>query len=86
MVRFLVVMPRAPIRVVWSDHAIVKARSLGIARFDIEGSVVGRHASRERNRGAGNWRIVVGRIVVIYNHPDGDDELTARVVTVWRRR
>jgi len=27
----------------------------------------------------------VGRLVVAYNHPDNNDALTARIVTLWRR-
>jgi hypothetical protein len=26
------------------------------------------------------------RIVVLYDHPDGEDATTARVVTIWRQR
>lgn len=79
-------MPEAPRRVVWTDHALVKARTLGLARTDVEVRVLDGHGSRERNAGSGDWRILVGRVVVVYNHPDREDSLSARVVTVWRRR
>jgi hypothetical protein len=35
--------------------------------------------------GEAGWKVVAGRIVVVYEHPDGDGLLVARV-TVWRRR
>jgi hypothetical protein len=59
--------------VTWSDHALAKADVLGIAR-------------RRRNTRAADWLLLAGRLAIAYNHPDGDDELTAHVVTLWRRR
>jgi len=41
---------------------------------------------RHRNAGEAGWKVVAGRFVVAYEHPDGGDPLFARVVTVWRRR
>jgi hypothetical protein len=70
--------------VAWSDHAIVKASLLGIARADIEDVVLTGHRERSRNTGAADWLLVSGRIVIAYNHPAGD-ELTALIVTVWRQ-
>ena len=75
-----------PSRIRWSDHALVKAGILGIARADVEAVVIEGHAGRQRNAGAARWRVSTGRPVVLYDHPDGDDETTARVVTRWRRR
>jgi hypothetical protein len=57
---------------------------LGIARFDVEDAILGGHDSRVRNARAADWLVQSGRLVVAYNHPDGDD-LTALVVTLWRR-
>jgi len=65
---------------------MVKAQALDISREDVERRIHEEHAHRERNHGAVDWRVTVGRIVVIYNHPDDDDPLVARVVTVWRHR
>ncbi|HTW42725.1 MAG TPA: hypothetical protein VMD79_10470 [Solirubrobacteraceae bacterium] len=45
-----------------------------------------RHRERRRNAGTAQWRVIAGRMVIAYEHPDGDDPLIARVVTVWRRR
>jgi hypothetical protein len=67
-----------------TDHALAKAELLGIARTDIEQAVLTRHRQRRRNTGAADWLIVAGRLAIAYNHPDGDDDLVARVVTLWR--
>jgi hypothetical protein len=74
-----------PVFVNWTLHALDKARQLGFARTDVEAAVLGRHRERRRNAGEAGWLIVGSRIVVVYEHPDDDDPLTARVVTVWRR-
>jgi hypothetical protein len=67
----------------WTEHALVKADLLGIARVDFEAAVLTRHHQRSRNTGAADWLVVSGRLVAAYNFP-ADDELTARVVTLWR--
>lgn len=38
------------------------------------------------NSGKAGWLVVSRRIVVAYEHPDGEDPLSARIVTVWRGR
>lgn len=75
-----------PVAVSWTLHALDKARQLGFARTDVEAVVLGGRRKRRRNAGEAGWKVVAGRIVVVYEHPDGDDPLVARVVTVWRRR
>ncbi len=77
-------MPRAPVRLDWSDHALAKAELLGLARADVEEAVRSGHARRARNPKSADWLVRFGRHVVAYNHPDGDDPEAARVVTVWR--
>jgi len=72
--------------VTWSDHALAKADVLGIARVDVEEALLAGHARRMRNTRAADWLLLAGRLAIAYNHPDGDDELTAHVVTLWRRR
>lgn len=47
--------------------------------------VLSGHARRVRNRGSGDWRVQSGRLTVVYNWPDQEDSLTARVVTLWSR-
>ena len=73
-----------PTTVLWTDHALVKAQLLGIPRSDVEDVILNGHDHRVRNAGAADWLVRSGRLVVAYNHPAGDD-LTALVVTIWRR-
>ncbi len=68
----------------FTDHALAKAELLRIPTSDIEQAVLERHRRRTRNTGAADWLIVVGPLAIAYNHPDGDDVLVARVVTLWR--
>jgi hypothetical protein len=79
-------VPADPVFVSWTLHALDKARQLGFARSDVEAVLLGGHRERRRNAGSAGWQVVDERIVAVYEHPDGDDPLTARVVTVWRRR
>jgi hypothetical protein len=74
----------APSHVTWSEHALVKAHLFGYARSDVEGLILTGHDRRRRNTGAADWLVVAGRLVVAYTFP-GTDELTAHVVTLWRR-
>jgi hypothetical protein len=69
----------------WSGHAIVKAELLGFARADVEAAVLDGHRSRRSNTGASDWLVEAGRLAVAYNYPDGDDEVAALIVTLWRR-
>jgi hypothetical protein len=75
-----------PIIVIWTLHALDKARQLGFARSDVEDAVLSGHRARRRNAGEAAWMVVAGRLVIVYEHPHGEDPLVARVVTVWRRR
>lgn len=73
-----------PRRIEWTDHALAKAELLGIARADVEDTILSQHERRTRNTGAADWLLVSGRLVTAYDYPAGD-ELTALVVTLWRR-
>lgn len=77
-------MPRAPSRVNWTDHALVKAALLGLARADVEDAVLEGHGQRGRNPRSADWLVPLGRYVVAYNHPDREDDAAARIVTVWK--
>lgn len=79
-------VPADPVFVSWTLHALDKARELGFARSDVEDTVLRGHRKRQRNAGSAGWQVLSERFVVVYEHPDDDDPLTARVVTVWRRR
>jgi hypothetical protein len=73
-----------PRLVAWTDHALVKAEMLNIARADVEDAVLNEHRNRSKNTGAADWPVVTHGLAVAYNHPADDDALTARVVTIWR--
>jgi hypothetical protein len=79
-------VPIDPISVRWTLHALDKAQKLGFARLDVESVLLAHHRERRRNAGRARWRVAAGRLVIAYEHPDGDDPLVARIVTVWRRR
>jgi hypothetical protein len=79
-------VPAAPHRVRWTEHALDKARFLNVPYLEVERAVIGGHRTRLRNARAADWRVVRGRLVVAYNHPDHGDASTARVITLWRRR
>lgn len=68
----------------WTDHALDKAQQLSFARRDVESALLDGHRKRRRNKGRAAWQVVAGRIVIAYEHPDGDDPLVARIVTIWR--
>jgi len=51
-----------------------------------ESALLEGHRERTRNKGQARWLVAAGRLVIAYEHPDGDDPLVARIVTVWRRR
>jgi hypothetical protein len=75
-----------PSSVRWTLHALDKAQQLGFARQDVESALLEGHRKRRRNKGRAHWQVAAGRLVIAYEHPDGDDPLAARIVTVWRRR
>lgn len=79
-------VPTDPSSVRWTSHALDKAQQLGFARGDVELALLDGHHQRTRNKGRARWMVAAGRLVVAYEHPDGDDPLVARIVTVWRRR
>jgi hypothetical protein len=71
--------------ITWTDHALAKAPLLGISRTDVESAILSGHRRRTRNTGAAHWLLISGRLAIAYNHPVDGDELTASVVTLWRR-
>jgi hypothetical protein len=79
-------VPTDPISVRWTDHALDKAQQLSFVRHDVESALLDGHRKRRRNKGRATWQVVAGRLVIAYEHPDGDDPLVARIVTIWRQR
>jgi hypothetical protein len=74
---------RAPIRVVFSDHAVERAARFGVSFRDVGELVLDAHGRRRRNPGSADWRVGGRGLVVVYDWPVDDDAATARVVTVW---
>ena len=79
-------MPTDPSSVSWTLHALDKAQQLGFARRDVESALLEGHRGRRRNKGQARWLLSSGRLVIVYEYPDGEDLLVARIVTAWRRR
>lgn len=79
-------MPSAPHRVHWTYHALEKAAFLLLPQDDVERLLVERHPFRRRNARSADWRLTIGRIVIVYMHPDHGDAGAARIVTLWRLR
>jgi hypothetical protein len=76
---------RHPRIVHWTEHAEVRAAEADVPASLVEDLVLTDHGRRHANPGSGDWRLRVGRISVIYDHPADGDWLVARIVTVWRR-
>jgi hypothetical protein len=74
---------QGPVRVFFSDHAAERARQFGFSETDIGDAILDGHDERRRNQGSGDWVVTCGRLLVVYNWPDDDDQTAARVVTVW---
>jgi hypothetical protein len=75
-----------PARLIWTDHAVVKAQVLGFALNDVERALMDNHERRRRNRGPADWRLTVGRLVILYDYPDRGDASVARIITLWRQK
>jgi hypothetical protein len=72
-------VPTDPISVRWTHHALDKAQQLGFARLNVESALLDGHRGRWRNKGKAAWQVVAGRLVIAYEHPDGDDPFAARI-------
>jgi hypothetical protein len=73
-------------RFIWTQHAEERLRDRNLAKDLVEQAIREGHPMRQINKGEADWRLVLGRFVVIYDHPDGDDIDAVRVVSVWTRR
>jgi hypothetical protein len=74
----------SPRRVAFTDHAAERAARYALPAVEVADVVLAEHPRPHGNPGAAEWRVRRGTLVVLYDWPDGDDETTARVVTVWR--
>lgn len=77
-------------RFVWTFHAEQRLDERHLTRGDVEQAIRDGHSDRKANDGRADW-LVVGLTVhgapleAAYDHPVGDDERTARVVSAWRQ-
>ncbi len=72
-------------RFVWTTHAEERLYDRKLTRHLVEQAIREGHPMRETNAGEADWRVISGQLVVIYDHPDGDDIDAARIVSVWTR-
>jgi hypothetical protein len=70
--------------VAFTDHAAERAARYALPAIEVADVVLEEHSYRKANPGAADWRVRRGVLVVLYDWPDGDDETTACVVTMWR--
>jgi hypothetical protein len=74
---------RAPVRVLFTDHAAERAVRYGISFSDAADAVLVGHSARRRNTGAGEWLVRDRGLAVVYDWPDSNDAAIARVITLW---
>jgi hypothetical protein len=76
-------------RFVWTAHALLRLDERRLRRSDVEQAIRDEHGGRQVNDGQADW-LIVGitangiRFEAVYDHPVGDDETTARIVSAWR--
>jgi len=74
---------------VWTDHAVLRLDERRLTQSDVEQAIREGHRGRRVNEGEADWLIegITGYGVAfeaVYDHPVGDDETTARIVSAWR--
>jgi hypothetical protein len=76
-------------RFVWIEHALLRLDQRHLERAVVEQVVQDGHERRQANEGRADW-LVEGvtahgaRLEAVYDHPAGDDEMAARIVSVWQ--
>jgi hypothetical protein len=75
-------------RFVWTEHARMRLAQRRLDAADVEQAITKRHAERKVNDGRAEWLVsgVTGDgapFEAIYDHPHGEDERAARIVSVW---
>jgi hypothetical protein len=76
-------------RFVWTAHAVLRLDDRRLTRSDVEQTIREGHGGRHVNDGLADWLIegITAYGVpfeAVYDHPVGDDETTARIVSAWR--
>ena len=76
-------------RFIWSFHAILRLDQRHLSQSDVERAILDGHRGRQVNDGQADW-LIAGmtaygvRFEAVYDHPVGDDDKTARIVSAWR--
>jgi len=78
-----VLAPAAECSARWPSSGLGSQDSYGLAYVDVGDVVLDEHDRRQRNPGSGDWIAQSGRLTVVYNWPDEDDQSSARVITAW---
>ena len=73
-------------RFIWTKHAEERLHDRKLTKDLVEQAIREGHPMRQTNKGDADWRLVFGRFVVIYDHPDGEDIDAVRIVSLWTRR
>lgn len=76
-------------RFTWTDHALMRLAQRNLDRGLVEGLIREQHANRFPNPGSADWTLVgvtsYGEAFqVVYDHPDGVDTASVRIVSAWR--
>jgi hypothetical protein len=74
-----------PHRVAFADHAAERAQQYAVPYNEVSDVVLEEHPRRRSNPGEADWQVQRGRLVVVYDWPDANDEVTARVASLWFR-
>lgn len=74
---------------IWTDHALDRIAERGVTRSEVQAAIREAHEDRVSNLGRADWLVATTtesgiRIEAIYDHPYRGDEITARIVSVWR--
>ena len=76
-------------RFIWTEHAEMRLGERRLTAADVERAIRDGHVNRQVNDGRAQW-LVSGQtedgtvFEAIYDHPHGDDESAARIVSAWR--
>lgn len=74
---------------VWTAHALLRLDERHLSRVEIEQAIREGQDGQQSNDGQADW-LIAGITAsgvpfeAVYDHPVGNDETTARIVSAWR--
>jgi hypothetical protein len=74
---------------IWTAHALLRLDERHLGRSDVEQAIRDGHGGRKVNNGQADW-LIEGitangvRFEAVYDHPVGNGEPAARIVSAWR--